>query len=74
MVQWLGLSAFTAMAQIQPLIGKTNILQGMWHGQKIKKKKKKKEERKEKTCHEKKATIIRANSDIFDYNFLLHRM
>ena len=46
MVQWLGLSAFTAMAQIQPLVGKTNILQGMWHGQKIKKKKKKKEERK----------------------------
>ena len=34
----------------------------------------KKEERKEKTCHEKKATIIRANRDIFDYNFLLHRM
>ena len=56
------------MAQIQSLVGKTNILPGVWHGQKTKKKKKKKEERKKK--HVTKRKLIRANRDIFDYNFI----
>ena len=68
MVQWLGLSAFTTMAQIQSLVGRTNILPGVWHGQKIKKKKKK-EERKKKHVTKRKL-LIRANRDIFDYNFI----
>ena len=66
MVQWLGLSAFTTMAQMQSLVGRTNILQGVWQGQKIKKKK---EEERKKEHVTKRKLLIRPNRDIFDYNF-----
>ena len=36
-VQWLGLSAFTAWAQVKPLVG-TKIPQAVWHSQKNKNK------------------------------------
>ena len=29
-VQWLGLSAFTAMAQVHSLVGELRILQALW--------------------------------------------
>ena len=37
MVQWLGLSALTAVAWVQSLVGELKILQARWQGQKKKK-------------------------------------